>query len=74
MLSILNKLTLQNKLLNFVTNYAFWDKKKNYKTTTTKHISNIKKPLTEPGIEPGAYRTQSGCVTSSPRMFNLFEG
>jgi len=42
MLSILNKLTLQKKLENFVTNNVFFDKK--VKTTTTKQKIKHKNP------------------------------
>jgi len=40
LLSILNKLTLQKELQNFVTNNVFWPKGKTSITTNTK--SNIK--------------------------------
>jgi len=56
MLSILNKLTLQNKLQNFVTNNVLLDKK--VKTQQSKK-SNIK-------IKLGTFRTQCGCVNSAP--------
>ena len=62
MLSILNTLILPKKLQNFVTNNVFRTKN----TTTTKQKNQTLKPLPEPGIEPGASRTQKGCVTSAP--------
>jgi len=41
MLSMLNKLTLQKKLQNFVTNYVFFDKMYKHNNNQTKQ-SNIK--------------------------------
>ena len=61
MLSILNKLTLQKDLQNFVTNRVFMDKK----SKNTKKNQTLK-PLAEPGIEPGTSCTQSGCATTAP--------
>ena len=52
MLSILQKLSLQKKLQNFVTRNVFLDK--NVKTQQQQNkISNIKH-LPEPGVEPKA--------------------
>jgi len=64
MLSILNQL-LQKKLQNAVTNNVFVDKKVKTHQQQQNKKSNIK-PLPVTGIEPGTYRSQSGCVTSAP--------
>jgi len=81
MLSILNKLKLQTKLQNLVTNNVFWTKSKN--TTTIKQKIKHKNPLPEPGIEHGTSCTPSGCVTTTPpsqlnvsivdKLFNCFD-
>ena len=77
---IMNKLTLQKKLQNIVTNNVFLD------TTVKPQQQNKKskiKPFPEPEIELGATRNQSGCVTSAPpvqlrvkivvNLFNCFD-
>jgi len=51
MLSLLNKLTLQKELQNFVTNNVFLDKK--VKTTTTKQKIKHKKPYRSRGLNRG---------------------
>ena len=81
MLSILNKLTLQKDLQNYVTNNVLLDKMYKHNNNKTKK-SNIK-TLPEPGIEPGTSCTQSGCVTTAPpsqlrvsiviKLFNCFD-
>jgi len=55
MLSILNELTLQKELQNFMTNNVFRTKK--VKT----HQKQNKKSLPEPGIKPGTAHTPVGC-------------
>jgi len=63
MFIILNKLTLQNELQNFVTNNLFfWQK---IKTQHNKTKSQTWKALPEQGIEPGPSCTPSGCVTNA---------
>jgi len=52
MLSILNKLTLQKELHNFVKNVFFLTKSTFKNTTTTKQKLNIN-PLPEQGIDSG---------------------
>ena len=51
MLSILNKLTLQNELQNIVTNNFLWTKSKN--TTTTKQKIKPKNPCLSRELNPG---------------------
>jgi len=63
-LNILNKLILQEELQNIVTNNVFLDK--NNTTVTKQKKIKYKKPLPEPGIEPGTSCTQSGCVRTAP--------
>ena len=63
MLSILNKLTLQKEKQNVVTNNVFLDKKVKTQQQQNKK-SNIKKPMSEPGIEPGTFkRKRYHCTT-----------
>jgi len=81
MLSILNKLILQKNLQNTVTINVFWTKVKTQQQQNKK--IKHKKPLPEPGIEPGTSCTQSGCVTTAPpsklrvsivkKLFNCFD-
>jgi len=52
MLSILNKLTLQEDLQNLVTNSVFWTKGKNT-TTTTKQKIKHKNPCRSRELNPG---------------------
>ena len=80
MLSILNKLTLQEKLQTFMINNVFLDKKSK-NTTTTKQKIKHKNPCRSQ--EPGTSWTQSECVTTAPpsqlsvsfvvKQFNLFD-
>ena len=81
MLSLLNQLTLQKNLQNFVTNNVFLTKLVKSQQQQNKK-SNIK-TLLEPGIESGNSGIQSGCVTSAPpiqlietivvKLFNCFD-
>ena len=61
MLNILNKLTLQKELQNFVTNNVFLDKKQQQQNKR----SNIK-TLAGAGNWTQTFRTQSRCVTCAP--------
>jgi len=75
---MLYKLTLQTKLQHFVINNVFLDKK-----VKTQQNKKSNKYLSEPGIEPGTSRNQSGCVTTAPlsqlkktivvELFNCFD-
>jgi len=70
MLSIPNELPLQKKLQKIVTNVFIGQKSKN--TTPTQQKNQHKKPLSEPGIEPGTSRIESGCVTfAQPSQLRL---
>jgi len=51
MLSLLNELTLQKKLQNFVTNNVFWTHKNN--TTTPKQKIKHKNPCRSWELNPG---------------------
>jgi len=80
-LSILNKLKLQKKLQNVMTNNVFLDKK--VKTQQKQNKKSNLNPLADPENEPGTSRTQSWCVTTAPpsqlrvtivvKLFNCFD-
>jgi len=62
MLNILNKLTLQKELQNCVINKCVFRQKVK---AQQQNKTQTQKLLQEPGIEPGTFCTQSGCVTTA---------
>jgi len=62
MLSILNKLTLQKKLQNFVTNNVFFNKKVKT-TTTTKQKIKYKDPYWSQELNPGPLAPKADALT-----------
>jgi len=80
MLGILNKLTLQKKLQNFVTNNVFWDKKSRNTTITKKEIKH-ENPCRSRGLNPGPLAPNADAlptpsqmrVTIAGKLFNCFD-
>jgi len=64
MLSILNKLTLQKEMQNFVTNNVFLTKSKN--TTTTKQVIKHKNPCRE--LNPGPLASKADTLPLHHRV------
>ena len=63
MLSILNELTLQKELHNFVTDNVFRTKNKNTQKQQQQNIKSNIKIIARTGFEPGTSCIQGECVT-----------